>query len=820
MRSALIYILLLFCFIGHAQEQFQLSGYIHDDKEPLPFATIIVKGSTYGTNSNENGQYILKLPKGKYEIIFQYIGYSRSIVSVELNENKSLDVLLKPDGIALKEVEVKAGEDPAYPIMRKAIKKRKYYLEQLKAFTCMAYIKGLQRITKLPKNIGALLKLGGGEKEDTSEIKGVIYLSECISKYHFEKPDNEKEIMYASKVSGNNNAFSFNKLGDMDINFYENLINMGGLSPRPIVSPLNENAFIFYRYYLLGKIENEGKVINKIKVVPKRKTDPCFNGIIYIQDSTWRITGADLRLTKDSKINFVDTLFVKQLSAPVKGDSIWMPVSINFAFDFNAFGVRGNGYFNALIKEYDLNPVYPKNFFKNEVLKVEENANKKDTAFWNAYRTVPLTEEEKTDYREKDSIEVVHDSKRYQDSVDKKRNRFEFGDVFRGYNYQKTSKDLYIRFPGIIANGIQYNTVEGLNLSYKFSLEKEFEDKRNLSVNGKARYGFSNYLWGAEAGLNYRYDPKKFSRIGMNIKSIVEQYNQRDPIIAPVNSIYSLLLNDNYMKLYKETAAELSYFSELTNGIFINPILKYAERAPLKNTSDQLIIDDKSKLFTSNDPLNPNTHDSLFQTNNAFTAEITFSFRFKQKYSSLPDQKLVNGTKYPRLSISYKKALPYLNAGADYDLVSAGVNDRIRLGLFGQFSYSFKGGYFITSKNIPFVDYKHFLGNQTILLTNEYLASYRLLPYYTYSSSEWYVEAHAEHHFNGFIINKIPLLKKLKIQEVAGAHFLFNEKLSQYYELNFGIEKLFRFIRLEYVLGYMPDGTIKNGVMLGLKLEF
>lgn len=820
MKLLFIQLFLLFLFSFRAQENFLLTGNINDGKEPLPFATIMIKGTTYGTNSNENGKYSLKLPRGNYEVIYQYVGYSRKIVNIELSSNKTMDVTLKPDGIALKEVEVNAGEDPAYPIMRKAIKKRKFYLEQLNAFTCMAYIKGLQRITKLPKNIGALLKLGGGEKEDTSEIKGVIYLSECISKYHFQKPENEKEIMFASKVSGNNSAFSFNKLGDMDINFYENLINMGGLSPRPIVSPLNENAFIFYKYFLLGKIENEGKIINKIKVVPKRKTDPCFRGIIYIQDSTWRITGADLMLTKECKINFADTLRVKQLSAPVKGDSVWMPVSVNFAFDFNAFGVRGNGYFNAQIKDYDLNPVFPAGFFKNEVLRVEENANKKDTTFWNAYRPVPLTEEEKSDYREKDSIEVVHESPRYQDSVDKRRNRFEFGDIFRGYTYQKSKNDLFIRFPGLIANGIQYNTVEGLNLSYKFSLAKEFEDKRQLSVNGKARYGFSNYLWGGEAGFNYRYNPKNFSRIGMNVKSIVEQYNQREPIIAPVNSIYSLLLNENHMKLYKETAGEISYFTELTNGIFMNPVIKYAERESLKNTSDQLLIDDKKKLFTSNDPLYPDTHDSLFKLNNALTAELTFSFRFKQKYSTLPDQKFVNGTKYPRLSITYKKALPYLNSTTDYDLVLGGINDRIRLGLFGVLSYNFKAGYFISHKNLPFTDYRHFLGNQTLMITSDYLASYRLLPYYTYSSSEWFAEAHAEHHFNGFIINKIPLFKKLKIQEVAGAHFLFNEKLSQYYELNFGIEKLFRFIRLEYVLGYMPDGTIRNGFLFGLKLEF
>lgn len=372
-----------------------LSGTISGNNEALPFATILVKGSTIGTNSNINGQYTLKLPAGTYEIVYQYIGFTKKTEQISLTDNKILNIDLISDGISLKEVEVVAGEDPAYPIIRHAIKKRKYYLNQLDAYTCKAYIKGLQKIDKIPKNISGLIKISGGNVSDTSNLKGVVYLSESESKYHFKKPDNEKEIMYSSKVSGDNKSFSFNQLSDMKINFYNNLVDLSGLSNRPFISPINENAFLFYKYYLLGTITNEGKTINKIKVVPKHNSDPCFSGIIYIQDDTWRITGADMMLTKDAKIDFVDTLFIKQLQAPVLGDSIWMPVTLNLSFDFKAFGFKGTGYFNANIKEYDLHPVFPKRFFKNELLKVEDDANKKDSNYWNINRAVPLTPDEK-----------------------------------------------------------------------------------------------------------------------------------------------------------------------------------------------------------------------------------------------------------------------------------------------------------------------------------------------------------------------------------------------------------------------------------------
>lgn len=819
MKHFLLFLSIFLSFNSFTQT-YVLSGKISDKNEALPFATIMVKGTTLGTNSNVNGMYTLKLPAGNYEIVYQYVGYSKHTEKVELNSDKALNVKLSNDGIALKEVEIKAGEDPAYPIIRKAIRKRKYYQEQVDAYTCKAYIKGLQRINQLPKNLGKLMKVTGGQASDTMDMKGVVYLSESESKYHFRKKDDEKEIMFSSKVSGDNKAFSFNQLSDMKVNFYNNLVEISNLSDRPFTSPLNENAFLYYRFYLLGKIEGEGKTINKIKVVPKRKTNPCFRGTIYIQDSTWRITSVDLMLTKDAKIDFVDTLLVKELYAPVVGDSIWMPVTLNFYFDFKALGFKGNGYFNANIKEYDLKPVFPKKFFKNEVLKVEEDANKKDSTYWTTNRAVPLTKEEENDYREKDSIARIRNTDRFKDSVDKKQNKFEFTDLFMGYTYHSSKKNLRVSLPGIITNGVQYNTVEGLNLSYRFSIFKEYEDSRFFTVSGKSRYGFSNKLWGGELGANYYYRPEKFSRIGINLKSIVEQYNQQDPISPLINSAYTLLLNDNFMKVYKESAAELTYFTELTNGIYFNPSIKYAERASLKNTTDQLLIDDKKKLFTSNDPLYPGTHDSLFSVNNALTVDLVFSFRFKQKYYTLPHRKIVSGSKYPRLSVGYKKALPYLNAKADYDLASAAISDDIKLGLFGNFSYRVKGGAFLSNKNMYFMDYKHFLGNQTIVNTSDYLNSFRLLPYYTFSTKQWYVEAHAEHHFNGFIINKIPLIKKLKVQEIVGGHFLANDKLSNYYEINFGLDKIFKIIRFDYVLGYAPNSNFKQGFTIGINTNF
>lgn len=812
---------LIFIISSSFAQSYLVSGKISDTKgNALPFASVIIKGTTIGTNSNADGLYTLKLKPGKHEIVFQYVGYKKETKSVDVSSDITLNAVLASDNYELKEVQVRAGEDPAYEVIRQAIKKRRYYLNQVNSYTCRAYIKGLQRLNEIPKNLGKILKITTGENPIDSTMLGVIYLSESESKYHFRKPGDEKEIMYSSKVSGDNKAFSFNQLSDMKFNFYENLVTIDGLSDRPFISPLNETAFLSYRYKLLGTTYEDGKMINKIEVLPKRKTDPCFHGIIYIIENTWRIHSVDMYLTKDAKIDFVDTLEIKQLHAAVKGDSLWMPVSYNFGFKFKFLGFRGNGYFNAVVSDYDLAPMFPKKFFKNEILKVEDDANKKDTSYWKDNRPIPLTKEEINDYRKKDSISKITGSREYKDSVDRKFNRFKLQSLILGYNYRNSFKKINFSTTGLLTSGVQYNTVEGINASMNFKFSKEYENFRNHTISSSMRYGFSNFLWGGKIGWSYLQDPRKFQQFAVNMQSMVNQYNGSNPISESMNSIYTLYLNDNFMKLYRKTSLQVYYRRELVNGLYFYGSLEYAERAPLKNSTDMLITDDKNKLFTSNDPLHLNTHDSLFTVNNSLIIDVMFRIRFKQKYYTVPYRKIISGSKYPRINMGYKKAIPGFNTKADYDLATIQMDDDIDLGLVGTFSYRAMAGYFLNNKTMYFMDYKHFNGNQTVLANQNYLSSFKLLPYYNYSTKNWYAEGHAEHHFNGFIFNKIPLLKKTRIQEVIGVHALMNDKMDQYYELNFGIEKILQIIRFDYAIGYGPYGKFNQGFLIGIEAEF
>lgn len=819
MRSALLFLFLISLTGALVSQTFLLNGRIRSKEEALPFATVLVKGTSQAINSNAEGDYSLRLPPGNYEIIFQYIGYQRKTIHVSLYSDLVKNVTLEEETVSLSEIVIKAGEDPAYPILRAAIKKRKTHLREAPTYSCTAYIKGLQKMDAMPKNILTLLKLFGGKPSDTNDIKGVIYLSESESNFFYDKP-RQKEIMRSSKVSGDSRSFSFNRLAEMNYNFYQNQVEMAGISSRPFISPLNENAFLFYRYYLQGTVEEDGQKFYKIKVVPKNNSDPCYSGLIYILDKSWRLTGVDLLLTKGVQIGFVDTLHIRQLYAPLPDKEIWMPVNLHFAFNFQAFGFNGSGHFNAILSDYKLNPVFKKDFFNNEILVIEAGANTRDSLYWQKHRSIPLTIEESQDYIKKDSAQKIKKTDRYQDSVDQFDNKLKLRDLLLGYRYQRSRKNLVISLPGLLTNGLQFNTVEGLNLSYRFGLQKKYENGKILNTSGRARYGFANKLVGGELSANLNLENRHFSQVGIIVKSIVEQFNSNDPISPLVNSAYTLFYNANFIKLFKESGIQISAGRELVNGLYVATDLRYHRRSALINHSQHALIQSPIREFTSNNPLIPDNDALAFSTNDAFSVELRMAIRFRQKYISYPNEKVVSGSRYPRVDLSYKKAIPFLRSSADYDVVNLQLADGITIGLAGRLSYRINAGYFIRNKVLSFMDYFHFAGNQTLIQTGDLLAAFRLLPYYTYSTQNWYTALHVEHHFKGLVLNRIPLLKKLNWREFVGVHMLKSNQLKNYYELNFGLERIWKVIRIDYVLGYGLGEKFRQGLTVSLSFTF
>jgi hypothetical protein len=789
MKSALSLITFIILCANVLAQTYTLSGTIKDNTgQPVPFATILIKNTSKGSSGNSDGQYSLSAPSGSYDILFKAIGYKQVTRQVDLKSNQTLNIELSPEAYQLQNVVVKkGGEDPAYSIIRSAIRKRKSYLTEVTSYQCETYIKGLQKLLSAPKKfMGRDVSQIARELGLDSNRRGIIYLSESESKLSFTQPDLYHEEMISSKVSGSNRAFSFNRASDLTVNFYENLQNWEGLANRPLISPIAENALSYYNYKFMGLTIENGGTINRIRVIPKRQYEPTFEGYIYIIEDSWRIHSLDLYLTKSSGINFLDTITVKQQFIPVENKA-WMPSSVKFEFNGGFFGFKFGGYFAAIFKNYEINPKLNKKSFA-EVMRVSADVNKKDSAYWQKARPIPLTDEEVIDYQKKAVLAKKRESKPYLDSIDKVANKITLTKLLTGVNIRNRYNKSYFNTQSVLGS-LLYNTVEGVAVNYGVSYTKQIDSLSNkyLRVGARVRYGFSNkLLHGSINGLI----PVKGFTFGFNAGSDVVDLNNLEPITAFSNTTSSLFFRRNFQKLYDKHFISASAAHRIVGGWTASVSAEVADRKWLDNTS-YFSFFNKQRSYTSNNPFIPEADVPLFENNQSFKVNFRTSYNFSNRYVTYPSGRYYLPSKYPTLSLGYTKGIKSVfGSDVDYDLVTASLTkEDISLGLYGTISFYVGAGKFLNNNKVYYTDYKHFLGNE-IILYKRAINAFIMLDYYDGSTANQYLEGHIEHNFGGVFLSKVPLIKKFKLQELLELNYLTTPNMKNYSEVGIGFKYL------------------------------
>lgn len=800
--------------------QAQITGTVTDENNtPLPFVNIYVEGSYNGTTTNDDGVYELNTSKtGNYIVIFQFLGFKTLKKQVDIAAFPfRLDIILKEDAMALEEVQISTKDNPAHRIIRAAIAEKDKNFEKTADFTADFYSRGIYRIKDAPEKILGfeLGDMGGGLDSTRS---GVLYLSETISKITKSKKEFKEKIL-ASKVSGDDNGFSFNQASEVNFNLYGNLIELG----ENIVSPIATYAFNYYKYTLINSYYEGPFLINKIKVEPKKTTDNAFNGFIYIIENSWEIFAVDLSVTgKQIQQPIVKKLTLKQNYSYSEKDKMWPLFSQSIDFIFGMFGINVDGRFTGVYSNYNFQPDFNKATFTNEILSFADNSNKKDSLFWNNMRPIPLTAEEMGDYKLKDSIKVIRQSKKYLDSIDRKRNKFKIMNVLTGYNYSNSYKNWGLNIGSPIFNSM-FNTVQGWHTNMDISFYKSYKDEnRGFSIRSNIDYGLSDEQLRINGGFTYRFNGKTRPYLNLNGGRKIQQFNSTEPISPLVNAVSSLFFEDNYAKYYDKTFASISGGKEIFNGLRMSTFLGYESRKPLFNNADWVILNEDNKQYTSNNPLEPDNYSSTpFDKHSIYKFSLGASIRFGQKYISMPDRKInVNENKYPNLHLNYTKGFEASNSKYNYDLVQMRLNQSLEVGNKGTFSYNMKAGKFLNTDELSYTDYKHFNGNQThVNLDLNYLDGFNLLPYYDLSTDDEFAEFHAQHHFNGYLLRKIPLLNKLQFQLVLGGKALLTPENKPYTEYSIGLDNIgfgkFRFLRVDYVRSYF-NGKASDGVVFGM----
>ena len=790
LKPLIVFIILLLCTpLVHAQS---LSGTItNTDEEPIPYANIFIKELSTGTSCDFEGKFFLTLEAAQeYNLVISAIGYESKNVGVLMTSPKNYEVtaMLETSSIQMDEIVVKAKKkDPAFGIIKKVIDAKDKYINAVSSSTSEIYLKSYEKvdITKKKKEAnkieeepltnpdGSPIDPFEQEKKKLEAELRSINMVEMQLTLHHQAPNKYKEIRNAFSVYGNKYALYIPTLSDINFSFYKNLVKLNSISDIPIISPISKTAILSYKYKLLEtQIKEDGQLVYKIKVIPRKKGNATVSGLLYINEGLWNIRSLDLKLYKSAS-KFYDEFRIKQNYT--QKDGIWIIDRQEFDYETKV-GKRQNFVGSTLVSidDFKKDVDYGPKFFNNEISVLTQEALERDSAYWESTRAEPLTTKQEKLVAYQDSIQAWITSDVYLDSLEAKFNKVDILEVaYEGISFRNHRKKQIISFPSLL-NLIDYSIVGGLQVGPGGYFFRRFENRQWISTSADIDIGLSNKSFQGYYTFAMMYDPHKLAWFNFRISRSFESLNYNDAILNQLRA-------SNY---YLNNGINVNHRFELFNGFYLSTRAQYNDRKSALefNTSTLLaeIIDDAPSVD--------------FAPYKALITSIRISYTPEQRYMTEPNRKLILGSKYPTFSLMHTKGWNnVLGSDIDYDRLDFTIDHRLTLGTLGTSSYRATAGKFINQKDVRIVDVKRFNQSNPIWVEDPTYNFNRLNLDSALTTVNAFVEAHYIHHFNGALINNIPLIKKLRIQAVAGGGILWLEDGNlRHEELFAGIERTFK----------------------------
>ncbi|MCT4637027.1 MAG: DUF5686 and carboxypeptidase regulatory-like domain-containing protein [Bacteroidales bacterium] len=329
-----------------------VKGVIKDEKgAAVPFASIYIAELSIGTTTNDNGEYSIKVPDGNYTFHVRFLGYRSIMEKISVSGWIVKNMVLEPQAVEIPVVVVSnKSEDPAYYIMRHAIGMKEYYVKQVQKYSARVYLKGGAQLKKLPKMFAKQLDV------DTGSL-GVV---ETLSDIYFEQPNKLEEKVISMRSSG--------EMGENPMRFA--MFNIYNIETLDVISPLSVNAFSYYKYKLIGSYQDNGRLVNKIKIIPKRKGKDLIKGVIHIAEDFWNIQNSDIFIqTPVGEVN------VKEVYSPVESN-VWLPLTKGIDMEGKFMGVVFAFNYVASIDNYKitLNPEINHGYLREVARKLNPEA--------------------------------------------------------------------------------------------------------------------------------------------------------------------------------------------------------------------------------------------------------------------------------------------------------------------------------------------------------------------------------------------------------------------------------------------------------------
>jgi len=792
----LTFFTVLLTMASWGQTKYRVTGKVTNEKlEPIAFVSLQVAQTQAGSITKEDGSYGISLEPGTYDIMISMIGYKQQTIKLTVTGNYTQNIILEEDDTkSMEDVIIKVKiKDRSEEIIRNVIREKEAIMAASGAYSVNMYIKAIQQdssTNKKDRGRKDTALFQNGEHEFTG-----MAMAEVSVKLDWESDQRMKEERLGVKKNGDADNLFYLSATTGEFNFYNNLVKVPALSPTPFLSPVSYSGLIGYKYKMQKIEKRDGKRVFIISVRPGLLSNATVEGTITVQDSTWAILHTKLRFPTYHLPEY-DFFEVEQHYENLGGKA-WVLSRQQFNYYSKSSQRKLSGQTLVRYSNYELRKDFPRRHFGVEVSATAQEAYEKDSSFWETARLEPLSPKELRFIRYKDSIYRVTHTEAYLDSLDRANNRITWKKwgLFGITLYDRKKERTWV-IPPVISMYAPFQFGGG-RFNPEFYYYKKYPSRKDITLYTDISYGFRNKDINGRIHLRRMYNP--FNR-----------------------GFYDIYINRNFDLIYRGDAwinqiKRSSYFLnnffavghglEVVNGLHIYAQADLSLRRSVKGYKTNDKLDSLLKgILDDNQPV-------AFDPYNAVYAKFEIRYTPKQRYIREPREKIILGSKWPTFYAHYRKGIPGpINSVADFDYLDLGIEQQIGMGLLGVTRYNIKTGSFLRKKDLRLLDYSYQRRGDPFLYMNPDEAFQALDS--TFPLFERFYQGHMVHELNGFLINKVPLLKKLQLREVIGAGFLIApERNLRYAELFAGVERVFKwpFNPLnKFKIGVYVVGSVAN----------
>lgn len=834
------------------QAQYRVQGVVTDSltKEPLPYMSVYLKGTTEGGMTDNEGRFSFKTYRPEATLVVSAVGYNEYACLIHPARAERLKIALSPATYALNEVVVKPKreryrkkDNPAVEFVRRMIEHRDDYSPdehdfwQRDRYEKMTFAINNFDSLKQQKWIYRKFKFLT-DYVDTSAVTGkpVLAISNrelLATDYYRRSPHSEKQWVQARRQAGVDEMLSQQGMEQAisvtmtDVDIYENNIT---LFTNKFVSPLSSLGPSFYKYYLMDTISVAGRPCVDLTFVPFNSESFGFTGHLYVMlDSTYFVRRVVMNFPQKINLNFVDYMKIEQdFDRAEDGTRQLVNESITTEFKLvdssdGIYAKRDVYYRNY---KYEADDKALQAFRKPEKVIEDLTASARPEAYWDANRHVEVSKKET--------------------SVDKMMAQLRSYPVY--YWTEKVLKVLftgYIPAPkekaplfyiGMMNTTISGNALEGVRLRAGGMTTAWLNP--HLFARGYMAYGFRDHRVKGLAELEYSFNRKKEYANEFPIHSLkasylsdVNQYGQHY-LYTSQDNVFLALKRQKDDRIGYQQKAELTYTSEFHSGFSYQLITRLR-----RDESSRLIPFIRQEKAAGEVP----GHTDYVKSIHTSELELKLRYAPNEKFFQTQWNRFPVSLDAPVFSLSHTMAAKNVLGGDyTYHYTEAGFQKRFWFSAFGYTDIILKAGKVWNKVPFPLL----IIPNANLSYTIQ-PESYSLMNAMEFMNDE-YASWDVTYYLNGFVFNRIPLLKKLKWREVLSCRGLYgnlsdknNPALSDglfrfpagstvmghtpYVEVGAGIENILKVLRVDYVwrLTYRNLPNIdKSGLRISLHMTF